>query len=576
MSIAESASLYQEHLGKVTSPENIDRALGELSEAKPRWRDVSVAERIGLVQASLDGVAAEAESWVQAACQAKGLAAGDPLSAEEIANGPLATLRYLRLLKQTLEDIDRHGKPQIPGEVVQRADGQLCVPVMPCRGMFDSILFSGFKASVWLDPSVTRAELDAGTAAYYQLPTGERPAGLSLVLGAGNVSSIAPTDAFTKLFHEGKVVLLKMNPVNEYLGPVFERAFGRLIDKGFLRIVYGGAEIGSYAVTHDLVDEVHITGSIYSHQTIVWGPPGEQRERRIAEHEPLLKKEISSELGNVTPWIVVPGPYSEKELRFQAENLASTIVNNASFNCVATKMIVTHKGWKDRQRFLDMVQEVFDRVPPRKAYYPGAEERFEKFAGCAPSGCPAGTLPWKLVRDVDPRETPRFFQEESFVCVLAETAIDAEDEIDFAARATELANERLWGTLGASVMVHPTFQQGAQSKAAYDRMLAELRFGTVAVNYWSALGFAMMSPPWGGYPDGSLEDPHSGIGWVHNTFMLPKPQKTILEGPLSEFPKPFWFPSHQHAVALAWKVVGLLHKPTVWKLPGLLITALKQ
>ncbi|MCK8322737.1 hypothetical protein LXA12_17585, partial [Erwinia amylovora] len=64
---------------------------------------------------------------------------------------------------------------------------------------------------------------------------------VSLVLGAGNVSSIGPKDAFYKLFVENQTVVLKMNPVNEYLGPHFEKALAPLVERGFLRIVYGGA-----------------------------------------------------------------------------------------------------------------------------------------------------------------------------------------------------------------------------------------------------------------------------------------------------------------------------------------------
>jgi len=576
MSIAQSAALYQEELGRLTEPEHVDRALDRLSDSKSRWRAVPVAERVSLVQSAIDGVGQQAEAWVAAACEAKGLPVGSPLRGEEISNGPLATLRYLQLLKQTLQDIAATGKPRIPGKIVQRSGGQLSVPVMPCRGLFDPLLFAGFKAHVWLDPSITHAELDSGIASYYQVPAEQRPTGISLILGAGNVSSIPPTDAFTKLFHDGKVVLLKMNPVNEYLGPIFAKAFAPLIDAGWMEIIYGGAEVGAYAVSHDAIDEVHITGSVLSHQTIVWGPPGEERQRRIEQHQPLLNKEISSELGNVTPWIIVPGDYSEKELRFQAENVAASIVNNASFNCVASKVIVTHRGWPDRERFVDMVQAVLAEIPPRKAYYPGAEQRYERFAGCEPSGCPSGTLPWTLIRDVDPDKQPHFFDEESFVCVLVETSLEANDASDFAAKATEFVNNRLFGTLGCSVTVHPEWRQSTAGKAAYEQMLTDLEYGTVAVNHWSALGFGMMSPPWGGYPGGNLEDPKSGIGWVHNTFMLPKPEKTVLEGPLTIFPKPFWFPTHRNTEALGWKVVRLLEKPSVWKVPGMLMTALKQ
>ena len=53
---------------------------------------------------------------------------------------------------------------------------------------------------------------------------------VALVLGAGNVASIGPLDVVHKLFVEGQVALLKLNPVNEYLGPFFEEAFADLIE----------------------------------------------------------------------------------------------------------------------------------------------------------------------------------------------------------------------------------------------------------------------------------------------------------------------------------------------------------
>jgi hypothetical protein len=43
------------------------------------------------------------------------------------------------------------------------------------------------------------------------------------VLGAGNVSSIGPMDALYELFAKDHVVLLKLNPVNEHLGPMVAR-----------------------------------------------------------------------------------------------------------------------------------------------------------------------------------------------------------------------------------------------------------------------------------------------------------------------------------------------------------------
>ena len=74
-----------------------------------------------------------------------------------------------------------------------------------------------------------------------------------MVLGAGNVSSIAPMDVLYKLYMHHEVVILKMSPVNDYLGPIWRRCFRSFVDKGFLQLAYGGVEVGKYLAEHDLV-----------------------------------------------------------------------------------------------------------------------------------------------------------------------------------------------------------------------------------------------------------------------------------------------------------------------------------
>ncbi|HXT59598.1 MAG TPA: aldehyde dehydrogenase family protein [Pirellulales bacterium] len=557
----------------MTSHEELDRVLGDLAEAKVRYRQTSLAERLRLAESCLEGTFRLASEWLCAACQAKGIAPDGPLAGEEMASGPLATTRYLRLLVRSLKDIDEFGRPQLPGEVADGPNGRLRIQVFPARGMYDDLLFRGFRADVWMQPGISRENLDDALAPDFRARTqSER---IALVLGAGNVSSIPAIDAFGKLFAEGRVVLLKMNPVNEYLGPIFERAYQALIEAGFLRLIYGGPEVGAAAVAHPLVDEVHITGSIASHDAIVWGPPGQDREARRAAGRPLLTKPITSELGNVTPWIVVPGPYRRRELDFQAENVAAMIVNNASFNCIACKLIVTWRGWPDREKFLDKIEAVLARVPRRKAYYPGAAERFRRFVGREAEQDPPGTLPWTLVRDVDPEREPRWIEEESFVCACAETALDAAGPAEFLDRAVEFVNERVWGTLGAGVMVHPASRAGAANEERFQQAVNRLRYGTVAINHWPAIAYAIMNAPWGGYPGGALADPQSGIGWVHNTYLLEWVEKCVLEGPLVVRPKPFWFPTHRQADKLASKVLGLYHRPDWRKLPGIFWSALR-
>jgi len=573
MSTIERAGLYQEQTGNLTSHDDIDRCLDALATGRSKLRQTPIAGLIELAEACIHGTMNECDEWVRLACEAKGLTPGTAQEAEDISNGVLGTVRYLRLISNALSDIEKYGAPRLPGEVVTGPNGRLKVQVMPTKGLYDSVAFSGFKAHIWMAEGVTRENLPEHIASFYR--HGRQEEGIALVLGAGNVSSIPPTDAFTKIFQEGKVVLLKMNPVNEYLGPMFERAYAPLIEAGFLRIIYGGAEVGSYSTHHELVDEVHITGSVRSHDTIVWGPPGPERDRRKAENDPLLKKPITSELGNVSPWIVVPADYSKSQLRFQAENLAMSILNKCSFNCVATKVVVTHKSWPQRQQFLDYVQEVLDANPPRKAYYPGAEERCRRFSGEDPKGCPTGALPWTLKRDIDPGQDSLYFDEESFVCVCAETGLDAVDGKDFLKQAADFANNRLFGTLGATVVVHPSFRKDAQTGPAFDQFIAELHYGTIGINHWCALAYGMMTTPWGGYPGASIHDPVSGIGWIHNTYMLDDMEKAVMEGHLTVFPKPAWFPSCKNADSITRGAVRLSEKPSLTRLGGVILSVLK-
>ena len=555
----------------------IDRALADLQAAKASWAALPIAERVRIAVQCLDGVAGVAREWVSAACRAKRIALHSPLAGEEIASGPLATVRYLRLLTATLQSLASDGGVRLPAAPREGPSGQLLIPVLPCVGLFDSILFRGFTAHTWMQRHVIPSNLREHTARYYRAQ-GPRPAGVSLVLGAGNVASIAATDALSRLFHDGRVVLLKMNPVNDYLGEIFNRAFRPLVDKRWLRIVHGGAQTGAYAAEHPGVDDVHITGAGHTHDAIVWGTDADEQARRKAANEPLLKKPITSELGNVTPWIIVPGPYTDRQLDFQAENLAASIVNNASFNCIATKLIVTQRGWPARDKFLARLQASLDRVPPRAAYYPGAGERFCRFV---PDGNNRKSLerepslPWTIVRDVSPTEDLQYFAEESFVCVTAETALEAGSPEDFLDALPDFCNEQIAGTLGATIVVHPKFRRTAGNEARLWRAVERLRYGAVAINHWSALIYAIMSAPWGGYPGSALAEPESGIGWVHNTFMLEGVEKTVLEGPLTVWPKPFWFPSHRTAEKLAWQVIDLYHRPVAIKLPKLLWNALR-
>jgi acyl-CoA reductase-like NAD-dependent aldehyde dehydrogenase len=556
---------------RTTNPE-IDRALTALTRGHERLATASPQELIRLAEECIQGTMRVAHEWVDVSGRFKGVAKNNPLRAEDVTTGPVATVRFLRLVIQSLRDISQFGKPRLPGKPKTGADGRLRVPVFPAKGMFDAITFGGFKVDAWMQRGITAETLKQCTDGVPGHWKSGAPR-VALVLGAGNVSSIPTTDAFTKLFQEGRTVLMKMNPVNEAVGPIFEQAYAPLIDADYLRIIYGGADVGAAAVANDLVGEVHITGSIHSHDAIVWGPAGPERQRRKSENNPVLRKPISSELGNVSPWIVVPGEYSDKQLDFQAENIATSITNNCSFNCIATKVVVTSASWPQREKFLDKIQNALARIATRKAYYPGAAERFARFMGKpAPGG---DSLPWTLLRGVTPQVSPHFFNEESFVCVAVETPLTADSDTAFLNRAVDFANQELWGTLAASLTLPSGFRKDPSREAALQSALGRLEYGTIAINHWSGLAFAMMSPGWGGVAGSTLDDAQSGIGWVHNTYLLDGVEKHVLEGPLVVAPKPLWFATHSNPEPIAWRLLDLYDKPGLWNLVRVLGMAVR-
>ncbi|NOQ82499.1 MAG: aldehyde dehydrogenase family protein, partial [Myxococcales bacterium] len=334
-----------EHRIEPTSQSRLDEGLAILEDHKQEWATLAVDERIELLEHVRDGMVAVAERWMDAAMEAKGMTPGTGEEGEEWLAGPGAIVKNLSLLIASLRDIDDHGVPQLPKKPYTRADGQVVAPVFPADG-WDGVLFMGFTSEVWMQPGVTLDNLSENQAAFYKEKS---PKGtLALVLGAGNVASIGPMDALYKLVVEGQVVLLKMNPVNEYLGPFVDEAFAPLRERGFFRVVYGGAAEGGYLCTHRLVEEIHITGSDKTHDAIVFGV-GEEGARRKANREPRNTKRLSSELGNVSPIIIVPGPWSQKDLDFHGVNLASSLCNNSGFNCVATRVVIQHEQWDQRE-----------------------------------------------------------------------------------------------------------------------------------------------------------------------------------------------------------------------------------
>lgn len=569
------------HVPADTPLDSLDTLVEAVRSRKDAFLALSLPERIDMLDRFARDTMACAQEQVRTACIAKGIPAGSATTAEEWLGGPFTVLRNIRLLRQTLIQIRDHGKPQLPKDALRvRSGGQVTLRVFPAA-LEDKLLNAGFTADIWMDPELRPSDIDAHMAREYQAAHRATEGRVALVLGAGNVASIGPMDVLYKMFVENQVCILKMNPVNAYLGPYIERGFRAAVDAGFLRVVYGGAEQGEALCQHEGIDEIHITGSDFVHDIIVWGPPGEEQDRRKAEGEPVLDKRITSELGCVTPVIITPGEWTEKELDFQVQNVATMLSNNASFNCNAAKLIVTSKNWPQRETFLARLRTLLATLPPRQAYYPGAEERFERFADHYDSTIRLGKatdgyLPWALASGLDPSDTDNLaFSNEAWCAFLAETPIDAKDASEFLDKATTFVNEHVWGTLSCSLIVDPRTAADSQHASALDDAIARLRYGSVVINHWPGIAYGLVVAPWGAHPGHTLEDIGSGIGVVHNTYMLEGIQKTVIEGPFLVNPKPPWFCTHRNAHNVAKRLARYEFQPSYLKIPAIALNALR-
>ncbi len=454
------------------------------------------------------------------------------------------------------------------------------------HNLWDRLLLSGVSAQVWMQPGVTEAGLADTMAVFYKQAD---PAGaVALVLGAGNIASIPPLDVLYKLYAEGRVCLLKMNPVNDYLGPVFEDIFAGLVRAGFVRFAYGGADAGEYLTRHDGVDEIHVTGSSRTHDAIVFGS-GDDGIARKSAGQPVTTKRMTSELGNVSPTIVVPGPWSERDLAFQAEHIATQKLHNSGFNCIASQVLITQDGWAQGDALLRRIADAMSTTTRRPAYYPGAQTRQHQIAASHPGARELGgdgAAPTTLVTGLDsanPEES--CFVVEAFAPVLTATTISAAGVDDYLDQAVEFCNDRLWGTLGANIIIHPATARS--HAAALDRAIARLRYGCIGVNAWTGVGFLLPEVSWGAFPGHTLDDIQSGIGVVHNSLLFDKPQKSVVRAPFHPYPrsvahghatllpKPPWFVSHRRANVVTERLMRFEADHSARHVPGIFIAALR-
>ncbi|MCX5232546.1 aldehyde dehydrogenase family protein [Streptomyces sp. NBC_00233] len=557
----------------------LDRTVAAVRAEASSWSATPLVERIALLERLQPRVVARAAEIAGAGSRAKGYGPDSPWVAEDWIGGPWALVQNTAALLHVLRRIAA-GRDPLDGGRVREEDGRTRVDVFPATG-WDTLLLNGFKAQVWMRPGVTAEQARAGAASGYRGRRSE-PA-VALVLGAGNVAAITALDILHKLYVEGQVVIAKMNPVNSYLRPHFEYVFADFVERGWLRFVDGGAAEGGYLTRHDGVDAVHVTGSDRTHDAIMWGTD-EDAGRRRHEDLPLIAKPFSSELGGVSPCIVAPGPWSAADFRFQAEHIVTSKMNNSGHNCIASQILVLPREWDGTERLLDEIRKVLRELPSRADYYPGAADRLASVRAAHPSAETHGDGFRLLVPDIADHDD-LLVTDEVFGSALGAVRLPGASPEAFLRHAVDFANDTLPGTLGATLIVHPRTEKAHRD--AVRSAVADLRYGTLGVNCWSGVGFLLGFTPWGAFPGHTRQDIGSGIGFVHNAFMLEDIEKTVIRAPFapaprglvtgapSLSPRPPYFVTHRTALTTVERLTRFTAAPSLTKLPALFAAALR-
>lgn len=531
-----------------TTAEQIDSKLSALSSKKGAWAKAPIQERIKILKEIRSRLTDHGVEWAKATASIR---KNESAVSDALLGNVLITCTHIDGLLKSLAHFEKHNEfPEVPSR--KTSDGQTVFSVFP-RSFGDKISMLGsvgMSIETYIKPG---AEGTQGK--FYREPHDGK---VTVVLGAGNQGFLSITDVLQAAFEEGAVVALKHHPIQKPNVPYMDYIFEPLSNRGYYTsCVIDDIQTVQKLLYHPLVDMVHMTGGIKTHDAIVWGPQSDRgTEKRRKANTPLLKVPITSELGCVTPWIVVPGPWSDEEIVHHARALTEAVASNVSCNCLSPKVVLLSSTWDKSDEFIKEAKKELQEYPLLPPYYPGIRERYEEFKESYPETSvqlgqappedhqPCGEpLPW-LVNEIGFPLNPATeyaFQVEPFAPVVTFVKVPShginDGVSDFLASSVAIANQHLWGTLSCTVLIHPDTEK--EYPDVVQKALDDLEYGCIAVNVWSAVGYFPAEAHWGAFAgDQTLQDVGSGIGAVRNCLMFDHSQKSVVRTPFTNGVQP--------------------------------------
>lgn len=349
--------------------------------------------------------------------------------------------------------------------------------------------------------------------------------GMVAVLGAGNFE--ACSDVLFNLFIRGNVCIIKSHPCNALSADFLSAAaLSSLARDGYVGLCTGGVEMSNAILNHPLTVSWMMTGGCMTYDAITWGKDGKKRGVKQ------LDKPCHAELGAASPYIVVPGEWSEKELVAQAHLLVGYKNFNTGHICASPQIIILDRNWPLAQRFVDHVVQAAAQLPAVAPYYAGAESRLRACQEHCPSAqkIQNGFI---IVHDVDAEGGggDYMMKNELFAPGFGFKFVEGNnDAAAFFSKVVPLVNEQCFGSLSLSIAIDPRTRAGL-GKKAFDEILCDIQWGTVGVNVWAAYMNGNSLGTWGAPPGRhSDEDIQSGKGLMGNALLFNNVSKSTIEG----------------------------------------------
>ena len=262
--------------------------------------------------------------------------------------------------------------------VVARRAGRVSVRVLP-HTLFERLLYSGFEVDVWMPPGVEKATVRRRAGLAQRDPARTGGVGARPGRGQHHVDRHArrPGPAVRPQPCRRRSSSI---PSPTSCSPCSSVRSRRLIEPGFLRIVTGGAEVGSELALRPAGRPVHMTGSARDARRDRVRPRGGGRAPTRRAIDRVLEKPISSELGGVSPTIVLPGKWSDRRsaLPGRTRRHAEAPQRRLQLRRLAGARACRRIGSRS-DAFLDAIRGALrERAPARARYYPGCEARMDR------------------------------------------------------------------------------------------------------------------------------------------------------------------------------------------------------